>query len=201
MSTPPKPLLILPVIALAGLAFLILRNRPSPPEPSRATNPPTASTSDDTASAPGAKQRHYRPEPVSESVQRQADEVIRRHQGMKKEEFEKSAELQELGRRFFGHLDSPAFQKKLKEAIELMKSTKGIEHGTLSFDLHDLNSPNARAWVEAALSDEPERARSYVLNLLDGAVFEFALDPAAETTSDGLTVKGSEAAPISESEE
>jgi hypothetical protein len=198
MKTSPKPLLILPAIALVALSFLIHRNRP---EPEITTVPPAGATSDDQASAPGAKRRHYRPEPAPESVQRQADEVIRRHQGMKKEAFEKSEELQELGRRFFGHLDSPSFQKKLEEAIDLMKSTKGIEHGTLDFELDDFSSPNARAWLEAALSEEPERARDYMMNLLDGAVFEFALDPDVETTTDGLTVKGSGAPPEFESGE
>jgi hypothetical protein len=55
--------------------------------------------------------------------------------------------------------------------------------------------------LEAALSEEPERARDYMMNLLDGAVFEFALDPDVETTTDGLTVKGSGAPPEFESGE
>ncbi len=67
---------------------------------------------------------------------------------------------------------------------------KGIEHSTLNFDLHDLTSPNARAWLEAALSDDPQPAQDYVMSLLDGAVFEFAFDPSSDSTSDGLTVKG-----------
>jgi hypothetical protein len=74
--------------------------------------------------------------------------------------------------------------------METMKAVKGSEHGTLSFGLQDLSSPNARAWLEAALSDDPQPAQDYVMNLLDGAIFEFAFDPTAESTSGGVIVKG-----------
>jgi hypothetical protein len=68
---------------------------------------------------------------------------------------------------------------------------KGIERGTLDFEfLDDLTTPSARAWLEAALSDDPQHAQDYLMNLLDGAIFELALDPTTETTTDGLTVKG-----------
>ena len=127
---------------------------------------------------------------MPESVRRKADGVAARHRGMTKEQFEQSAEIKQLGQRFFRHLEPPEFQKKVQQAIEALKAVKGIEHGTLNFDLHDLTSPNARAWLEAALSDDPQPAQDYVMSLLDGAVFEFALDPSSDSSSDGLTVKG-----------
>jgi hypothetical protein len=37
------------------------------------------------------------------------------------------------------------------------------------------------------------------MNLLEGAIFEFALDPTAETSSEGVTVKGT--APGSDADE
>jgi hypothetical protein len=196
-------ILLLPLgIALIALPFLIVRFRPDHPGAEIGAKPSTVIPSGTIVeSGRPPEPRHYRPKPATESVRQQADEVIRRHRGLRREEFEKSAELQELGGRFFAHLNTPAFQEELENAIEDLKSTKGIEHGSLNFELNDLDSPNARAWIEAALSEHPQRAQDYVMNLLEGAIFEFALDPNAETSSEGVTVKGTDPAPGSDADE
>lgn len=190
MTAITKALLITGAIAAATLPFVLHH----PANKSLATNAPKTvrqETSEITAVPQGANQpKHFRPAAMPESVRRKADGVAARHRGMTKEQFEQSAEIKQLGERFGRHLEPPEFQKKVQQAIEALKAVKGIEHGTLNFDLHDLTSPNARAWVEAALSDDPQPAQDYVMNLLDGAVFEFALDPSSDSSSDGLTVKG-----------
>jgi RNA polymerase sigma factor (sigma-70 family) len=190
MTATTKALLITGAIAAATLPFVLHH----PANKSLATNAPKTvrqATPEITAVPQGANQpKHFRPATMPESVRREADGVAARHRGMTKEQFEQSAEIKQLGQRFFRHLEPPEFQKKVQQAIEALKAVKGIEHGTLNFDLHDLTSPNARAWLEAALSDDPQPAQDYVMNLLDGAVFEFAFDPSSDSTSDGLTVKG-----------
>jgi RNA polymerase sigma factor (sigma-70 family) len=190
MTATTKALLITGAIAAATLP-LVLHH---PANKSLATNAPkTASqaTPENPAVPQGTNQpKRYRPVTMPESVKRKADGVAARHRGMTKEQFEQSAEIKQLGERFFRHLESPEFQAKLKQAIEALKAVKGIEHGTLDFDLHDLTTPNARAWVESALSDDPQPAQDYVMNLLDGAVFEFAFDPSSDSSSGGVTVRG-----------
>ncbi len=190
MTATTKALLITGAIAAATLPFVLHH----PANKSLATNAPKTvrqSTPEITAVPQGANQpKHFRPATMPESVRRKADGVAARHRGMTKDQFEQSAEMKQLGQRFFRHLEPPEFQKKVQQAIEALKAVKGIEHGTLNFDLHDLTSPNARAWLEAALSDDPQPAQDYLMNLLDGAVFEFALDPSSDSSSDGLTVKG-----------
>ena len=190
MTATTKALLITGAIAAATLPFVLHH----PANKSLASNAPKTvrqATPEIPAVPQGTDQpKRYRPVTMPESVRRKADGVAARHRGMTKEQFEQSAEIKQLGQRFFRHLEPPEFQKKVQQAIEALKAVKGIEHGTLNFDLHDLTSPNARAWLEAALSDDPQPAQDYVMNLLDGAVFEFALDPSSDSTSDGLTVKG-----------
>jgi RNA polymerase sigma factor (sigma-70 family) len=190
MTATTKALLITGAIAAATLPFVLHH----PANKSLATNAPKTvrqSTPEIPAVPQGTNQpKRYRPITMPESVRRKADGVAARHRGMTKDQFEQSAEIKQLGQRFFRHLEPPEFQKKVQQAIEALKAVKGIEHGTLNFDLHDLTSPNARAWLEAALSDDPQPAQDYVMNLLDGAVFEFAFDPSSDTSSDGLTVKG-----------
>ena len=190
MTATTKALLITGAIAAATLPFVLHH----PANKSLATNAPKTvrqATPEIPAVPQGTDQpKRYRPVTMPESVRRKADGVAARHRGMTKEQFEQSAEIKQLGERFGRHLEPPEFQKKVQQAIEALKAVKGIEHGTLNFDLHDLTSPNARAWLEAALSDDPQPAQDYVMNLLDGAVFEFAFDPSSDSTSDGLTVKG-----------
>ena len=190
MTATTKALLITGAIAAATLPFVLHH----PANKSLATNAPKTvrqATPEIPAVPQGTDQpKRYRPVTMPESVRRKADGVAARHRGMTKEQFEQSAEIKQLGERFGRHLEPPEFQKKVQQAIEALKAVKGIEHGTLNFDLHDLTSPNARAWLEAALSDDPQPAQDYVMNLLDGAVFEFALDPSSDSSSDGLTVKG-----------
>jgi len=187
----PRTILILILLAaILAMAWVFFRDQPQSGSVNEAGPVKPAPPVANSVSAGGESPKHYRPATLPESVRRKADAVAARHRGMSKEQLAQSAELQQLGAQFSRHLDSPDFQAKLKQAIEAMKAVKGIEHGTLSFDLHDLTSPNARAWLEAALSDDPQPAQDYVMNLLDGAVFEFAFDPSSESSSGGVTVKG-----------
>jgi hypothetical protein len=183
---------LLTLLAAAALIALFYQQHKAAPLAAAKPLPLVKSATTVKSQAPAeAEPKHYRPAAASDSVRREADAVAKRHQGMTKEQLEQSAEIKQLGERFFGHLDSPEFKAKLKQATEAIKAVKGIERGTLDFEfLDDLTTPSARAWLEAALSDDPQHAQDYLMNLLDGAIFELALDPTTETTTDGLTVKG-----------
>lgn len=193
LVTSMRPSILILFVAILAMAWVVFDQGHKQPTTSPANgtkqvkpSPPTVTS----VSSDGESIRHYRPATMPENVRRKADAVAARHRGMSKAQLEQSAEMQQLGAQFSKHLEPPEFQAKLKQAIEAMKAVKGIEHGTLSFDLHDLTSPNARAWLEAALSDDPQPAQDYVMNLLDGAVFEFAFDPSSDSSSGGVTVKG-----------
>ena len=188
-----RPSILILLAAILAMAWFFVRDQPqsSPVNEAQPVKPvPPMVTS---MSSGDESPKHYRPATLPESVRRKADAVAARHRGMSKAQLEQSAEMQQLGAQFSRHLESPEFQAKLKQAIEAMKAVKGIEHGTLSFDLHDLTSPNARAWLEAALSDDPQPAQDYVMNLLDGAVFEFAIASRSGSTSHGVTVVNKDA--------
>ena len=188
-----RPSILILFAAILAMAWVVLDQRRQQP-PTGSVNeagpvkpaPPVVTS----VSSGDESPKHYRPATLPESVRRKADAVAARHRGMSKAQLEQSAEMQQLGAQFSKHLEPAEFQAKLKQAIEAMKAVKGIEHGTLSFDLHDLTSPNARVWLEAALSHDPQPAQDYVMNLLDGAVFEFAFDPSSESSSGGVIVRG-----------
>ena len=190
-----RPSILILLAAILAMAWFFVRDQPQSGSVNEAQPVKPASPVVTSVSSGDESPKHYRPATLPESVRRKADAVAARHRGMSKAQLEQSAEMQQLGAQFSRHLESPEFQAKLKQAIEAMKAVKGIEHGTLSFDLHDLTSPNARAWLEAALSDDPQPAQDYVMNLLDGAVFEFAFDPSSDSSSGGVTVKGENAPP------
>ena len=48
---------------------------------------------------------------------------------------------------------------------------------------------HGRAWLEAAVSNDPQRIQDWVLNTLDGAVFELAFDPSLGRTSGGVSIQ------------
>jgi len=194
MTATTKALLITGIIAAVSLPFVLHRPKAKPTSVATPNQVKRPTPSAESVSVKSDQPKHYRPAIPPESVRRKVDAVIAKHSGMTKEQLEQSAEIQQLGMRFIQHLDAPEFQDRLNKTMETMKTVKGIEHGTLSFGLQDLSSPNARAWLEAALSDDPQPAQDYVMNLLDGAIFEFAFDPTAESTSGGVIVKGAASA-------
>ncbi len=54
-----------------------------------------------------------------------------------------------------------------------------------------LDAPESRAWLEAMFSEDTQQMEDFIMNKLDGAIFEFAFDPKMEQTGSGVTVKDS----------
>jgi hypothetical protein len=128
---------------------------------------------------------------VPEDVRLKVDAIIRRHQGMTKEELAKDPEFSELSQRFFAALGTPEAKARLEKVIEELKQTKGTEHGQLqvNFSADDsMDSPLGRSWLEAVVSDDPKSAQDWLINKLAGASFEFSADPTLDTSSEGVRV-------------
>jgi hypothetical protein len=178
------------VLVVAAISFALREKEQAPPlPPSLAISPDAKSPSPSgDLGATLAAPKHYRPPAVSADLSARVDDFIERHRGMTKEEQEASPDFAALAESFMKSLDDPGFQEEASKALEAIKAAKGIEHGSMDIALDDLDSPQSRAFIEAGMSDDPRLARDYFLNLMNGAVFEFAFDPAATTTSEGLTV-------------
>jgi hypothetical protein len=52
----------------------------------------------------------------------------------------------------------------------------------------DMEGPLGRSWLEAVLSDDPKRSQDWMINRLEGASFEFTMDPTLDTSSEGVRV-------------
>jgi hypothetical protein len=112
---------------------------------------------------------------------------------MSKDQLAHSVELQELVKRFTRLVDTPEGMRKIEEAavtIQVLKNQDGRD-GFIQLNPTEesLDEPVYRSWVEAAVSNDPERAQAWVLSRLAGAIFEFSFDPSLEQTSDGVRVQ------------
>jgi len=90
-------------------------------------------------------------------------------------------------------METPEFLSEMGKRMEAIKVARGKEHGTLTIGTGKLDEPESRAWLEAMFSDDADLLQQYILNKLDGAIFEFAFDPTLENAGNGVTVKGSNA--------
>ncbi len=155
-------------------------------------------TKEDLSKAEASEPRHYRPRQVSEAVRRKVDDFIRRYKDASPEELNKSGELAPFMKRFEQVMDTPEFQSEMEKRIAAITAARGKEHGTLTIGTGKLDEPESRAWLEAMFSNDADLLQEYILNKLDGAIFEFAFDPTLENAGNGVTVKGSAPPPPAE---
>lgn len=177
--------------ALVWLNWQPARPKPSvvaeKPVPVKAAAPPAATTPPE--EEPQAK--HYRPRQVSEAVRRKVDDFIRRYKDVAPEEAAKSQEMVLMMKRFEQLMDTPEFQSEMAKRIEAIEAARGQKHGMLTIGTgKKLDEPESRAWLEAMFSDDTELLQEYLLNKLDGAIFEFAFDPTLENAGNGVKVQG-----------
>ncbi|WP_395749947.1 RNA polymerase sigma factor [Prosthecobacter sp.] len=129
---------------------------------------------------------HYRPAMVSPQVQQKVEGIVRRHAGMSKEQLSKSVELNKLMERFIAAMEAPEFEEQILKRISALPPTG--HNGMVKMDFEMLDDAKGRAWLEAAVADDAELMRDWVLNTLDGAIFEFAFDPNLERSSNGVSL-------------
>jgi RNA polymerase sigma factor (sigma-70 family) len=188
------------VAGLIAIPFVLHQRGQQTAKPAKAiAPPPTIATVFNTPSAVSAKAtsstpRHYRPPPVTEAVRLKIDAIIRRQQRMSQDERARDSELQQVIVKFFAtaQLDSPEMKRKVDDAGEALMATKSLEHGTINMHFGSVDSPEFRTWLEAALSDDTQRAQDWILSRLQGAAFEFSVNPTMERTSDGVKVQPAE---------
>jgi hypothetical protein len=179
-------------LAAALLLVLFINRAPTLMPPLGAKAPPVISPPVAIASAASSNEpRHYCPRQVTADVRLKVDDFIRRYKDMSPEELAKQEEFSAMTERFIQQMETPEFQLKIEERIQAIKAAKGLQHGTLTLGAEKLDSPEFRAWLEAIFSDDPQRMENFIMNKLDGAIFDFAFDPKMEKTSDGVSVKSS----------
>ncbi|WP_395751964.1 hypothetical protein [Prosthecobacter sp.] len=163
------------------------------PTPAQVAAPAPAAAVAAVSSEDKAVPKHYRPKPVSEAVRRKVDDIIRRYKDVAPEEAVKSQEMADMMKRFGQMMERPEFQSEMEKRMEAIKAAKGAEHGTLMIGTGKLDDPESRAWLEAVFSDDADLLMDYILNKMDGAIFEFAFDPSLENAGNGVTVKSAPA--------
>lgn len=136
-----------------------------------------------------AQPRHYRPRQVSEAVRRKVDNFIRRYKDAPPDEMMKSEEVTSMTERFEHMMDTPEFQSEMLKRMDAIKAARGQEHGMLTIGTGKLDEPESRAWLEAMFSEDADLLQEYILNKLDGAIFEFAFDPTLENAGNGVKVQ------------
>ena len=196
MTTTAKIMIATATVAIVSLPFAFVSQRtPTPPSKTQPTQvksqPGNGATSAAKTTNASDGRRHYRPTPVTGKARQTVEDIIRRHKGMTKAELQKSAELNTLMNRFIAVMNTPEMQDKLNQRIAALPRKNDAEGGMvkMDFDLLNEDDAHARAWLEAAVSDDPQRIEDWILNTLDNAVFEFAFDPDLERTSNGVSVQ------------
>ncbi|WP_461525350.1 hypothetical protein [Prosthecobacter sp.] len=127
---------------------------------------------------------------MSAAVRRKVDDFIRRYKDASPEELMKSAEMVSLTKQFEERMEAPEFLSELEKRISAITAARGKEHGMLTISGGKLDEPEGRAWLEAMFSDDADLLQEYLLNKLDGAIFEFAFDPTLENAGNGVKVEG-----------
>ncbi len=185
--TATKTLLLLSVVGVAGVAILMhpWTSKQSVHGPVQARPAAQKQTTETTSVDSGTK--HYRPPLAPIQIQRAVDDILRRLAGMSPEEKKHDAELNRLMDHFTTVISSPAVATQVTERITTLRA-RG-KKGTVTMDYDMLENPTGRAWLEAVVSNDEQLMEAWVLNTLDGAIFEFAFDPSLERTSNGVILR------------
>ncbi len=192
MNTRVLLLLLFILGAGTGMYFWFGRRAPVPKPPSVTKTQPAPApviAPPQEAGSSAAEPRHYRPKPVTADVRRKVDDFIRRYKDVSPEELNKSGELASFMERLERMTNSPEFLSEMGKRIEAIEAARGQKHGMLTIGSGKLDDPENRAFLEAMFSDDADLLQEYLLNKLDGAIFEFAFDPTLENAGNGVTVK------------
>ena len=188
MTTTTKMLLAASASVAALVYVSSLRHAP----PAAVEKPKAVAAAPKLPPSSSAEAHHYKPVPVSADIERTVDQIIARHRQMDHGGLAQSKELAELGNRFAELIGTPETQKHLEDALKALAATWGYEHGSINMDFgggDGLASPIGKAWLEAVVSNSSELAEKWVLNRLDNSTFEFGMDPHAQVSSEGVTIR------------
>jgi len=203
MNQSKVALSIIVAAVLIGAVLMRIHHGPGASRPKAVTTPtgafvplapPRAKGADDTPAS-----ARNEPPPVPENVRRKVDAILRRHKGLSKAEMLRTEEMQQIIDSFYEKVNrcSLEMQRKMDQASEDIHAAKGVgpDEGAIVFNVGEPDSPELRAWLEAAVSDDPARAQDWMLGRLRGAAFEFSVKPALDRTGDGVGFKPPPGAP------
>jgi RNA polymerase sigma factor (sigma-70 family) len=145
--------------------------------------------------------KHFRPGPVTEEVRLKVDALVQRCGNMSEQELMQDPEMQELMEDFIRLIGSAGASPppRLEQAFTDLMAAKGANLPDLEntsgppgiamnfLKPGALKEPLARSWIEASMSNDPKRVQDWVLNRLEGAIFEFAIDPGLDQSSEGVS--------------
>ncbi len=198
MNTRFSLLLLFTLIAGGGMCVWFVRQTAVPKLPTVAKAKPApapaiSTPKENAGEALAEERRHYRPKPVTAAVRRKVDDFIRRYKEASPEELMQSEEMASMTERFAKKMEEPEFLSEMEKRMAAIKAAKGREHGMLTIGSGKLDEPEGRAWLEAMFADDTDLLLEYILNKLDGAIFELAFDPTLEQTESGVSMKGTPA--------
>lgn len=189
MTTTTK--ILLGSAAVATLAFFLVP-KPDHPKPPLLAAASTVEPTREKAAGSVPEPKRYRPPPASGAVQRKTDDIIRRFRHKSLKELSDEPEIQDIHKRFFALINHPETQRQLGERLALLKDVSGLERGTIQIGGKGLDTPFSRAIIEAALADDRKLAEDVLFNQLDGAIFEFSIDPDQRESSDSVIITPSD---------
>lgn len=177
--------------ALAAIA-MFMAARPDAKKSAAPASVPAAKPTREKAVASAPEPKRYRPEAASIELQQRVDEFIRKFEGYPPEMMMGSAEFEEAIKGMAVFLESPANQKMIREAAAEIKKAKQINQGTFNIAIdtdESLGSPKNRALLEASMSRDPKKIEGWLRGALEGAIFEYSLDPALKKPAGSISVQ------------
>jgi hypothetical protein len=112
-----KALLAIAAVAAISVPIALHRSPDSPPtvKETPVTVQPVVKEPRGTTTEPTTGPRRYRPAPVTGQVGQTVEAILRRHQGMTKQQLQRSPELNQLMNRFIAVLGAPGMQAELEQ--------------------------------------------------------------------------------------
>lgn len=193
MTTTTK--LLLTTVAVAAISVPVALHRVPSTTAEKRSSAPAASRADSAEQVAAAKPapvsadgpRHYRPAPVSPQVQQKVEGIIRRHRGMTVDQLMRSEELLALMERMNKMMENLDLTKLEQTMVDIQNIT-GVKHGQMNIEFGAIDDAKSRALLEAAVSEDAELMEAWLINRFEGAIFEFAIDPSLEKSSEGVTI-------------
>jgi hypothetical protein len=184
--------------AVAAVAFFFVP-QPEEKKPMPQVSLTAAKSTNKVAVANTPEPKRYRPEAGSVELQQRVDEFIRKFEDLPTEVMMGSAEFEEAMRGMAVFLESPANQKMIREAVAEIKKAKQMNHGTLNIAIdtdESLGSPKNRALIEASMSQDPKKIEGWLRGALEGAIFEYSVDPDLKKPAGSISVQSADEAKL-----
>jgi hypothetical protein len=190
-------ILVVAAALLLGSGWMLQRRTVTAPEINKTPvkpgviihdKPPATSAANETAH----EDVYYVPK-ASAEIQQRAEALIRRLKRMPRDEVMNEPDVKRIHERVADLLNDPAIQKRIADRLETLKAVTGVKHGSIELGDGQIDTPFARAMIEAALANDAQRIEQAILRQLDGATFEFGFDPSMRESSGGVRVTPSSA--------